>query len=100
MFGHPGKKLLFMGGEWGQWREWVHEESIEWHAIEYPSQRGLIRWLADLNRFYISQPAMHQQDFENGGFEWIDCHDWEGSTISFIRRGENADGIFLVGGTP
>ena len=96
MFGHPGKKLLFMGGEWGQWREWVHEESIEWHVLEYPSQRGLTRWLTDLNRFYVSEPAMHQQDFESGGFEWIDCHDWEDSTISFIRKGKHSHDSILV----
>jgi len=96
MFGHPGKKLLFMGGEWGQWREWVHEESIEWHAAEYPGQRGLLRWLSDLNRFYAAEPAMHQLDFESSGFEWIDCHDWENSTISFIRRGRDANDIILA----
>ncbi len=96
MFGHPGKKLLFMGGEWGQWREWVHEESIEWHALEYPSQRGLMKWLGDLNRFYAAEPAMHQLDFESSGFEWIDCHDWEDSTISFIRRGRDAADIILA----
>jgi 1,4-alpha-glucan branching enzyme len=96
MFGHPGKKLLFMGGELGQWREWVHEESVEWHVVDYPPQRGLTRWLADLNRFYVTEPAMHQQDFESGGFEWIDCHDWEDSTISFIRRGKYSHESILV----
>jgi 1,4-alpha-glucan branching enzyme len=96
MFGHPGKKLLFMGGEFGQWREWVHEESVEWHVLDFPTHRGLRKWLIDLNHFYTGEPAMHELDFDNEGFEWIDCHDWEDSTVSFIRKGKNTGDIILV----
>ncbi|MFZ5995449.1 MAG: 1,4-alpha-glucan branching protein GlgB [Thermodesulfobacteriota bacterium] len=96
MYGHPGKKLLFMGGEFGQCREWVHEESLEWHVLEYPPHHGVQRWLRDLNHFYRNEPAMYELDFETGGFEWIDFYDWEQSTISFIRKGKNTDDIILV----
>jgi 1,4-alpha-glucan branching enzyme len=96
MFGHPGKKLLFMGGEFGQWREWVHEESVEWHVLDFSTHRGLRKWLIDLNHFYTGEPAMHELDFDNEGFEWIDCHDWEDSTVSFIRKGKSTGDIILV----
>ncbi|MEW6328297.1 MAG: 1,4-alpha-glucan branching protein GlgB [Thermodesulfobacteriota bacterium] len=96
MYGHPGKKLLFMGGEFGQCREWVHEESLEWHVLEYPAHHGVQRWLRDLNHFYRAEPAMHELDFEAEGFEWIDFYDWEQSVISFIRKGKNTDDIILV----
>jgi 1,4-alpha-glucan branching enzyme len=86
MYAHPGKKLLFMGGEFGQVREWGHDSSLEWHVLEYPLHAGLKRWVADLNRAYRDEPALHRLDFEAGGFEWIDCSDWEGSTLSFLRR--------------
>ncbi|RJQ55887.1 MAG: 1,4-alpha-glucan branching protein GlgB [Nitrospiraceae bacterium] len=96
MWGHPGKKLLFMGGEFAQWREWVHEESLEWHALEYPSHQGVQKWVKDLNSFYRNEPALYELDFSNNGFEWIDCHDWEESVISFIRKGKTAEDIILV----
>jgi 1,4-alpha-glucan branching enzyme len=96
MYGHPGKKLLFMGGEFGQCREWVHEESLEWHVLEYPAHHGVQRWLKDLNHFYRNEPAMYELDFEAEGFEWIDFYDWEQSSISFIRKGKNTDDIILV----
>ncbi|MDQ7839076.1 MAG: 1,4-alpha-glucan branching protein GlgB [Thermodesulfobacteriota bacterium] len=96
MYGHPGKKLLFMGDEFGQCREWVHEESLEWHVLEYPAHHGVHRWLRDLNHFYRNEPAMYELDFEAEGFEWIDSYDWEQSSISFIRKGKNTDDIILV----
>ena len=89
MYGHPGKKLLFMGGEFGQWREWVHEESLEWHVLQYPSHQGVQRWVKDLNHLYRSEPALHELDFGMEGFEWIDFRDWEGSVISFLRKGKS-----------
>ncbi|NMR86229.1 1,4-alpha-glucan branching enzyme, partial [Vibrio parahaemolyticus] len=85
---HPGKKLLFMGGELGQWREWNHESSIDWHLLEYPNHEGIRRWVRDLNRLLSSEPALYERDFENTGFEWVDFSDWESSVISFLRKSE------------
>jgi 1,4-alpha-glucan branching enzyme len=96
MFGHTGKKLLFMGGEFAQWKEWNHDESLEWHALQYPSHKGIQSWVKDLNHFYRSEPAMHELDFNYNGFEWIDFHDWEQSTISFMRKGKTSDDVILV----
>ncbi|MBI5739767.1 MAG: 1,4-alpha-glucan branching protein GlgB [Nitrospirae bacterium] len=96
MWGHPGKKLLFMGGEFAQWREWVHEESLEWHALQYHFHQGVKKWVTDLNRFYRNEPALYELDFANGGFEWIDFHNWEESVISFIRKGKDTEDIILV----
>ncbi|HEC99324.1 MAG TPA: 1,4-alpha-glucan branching protein GlgB [Proteobacteria bacterium] len=96
MYGHPGKKLLFMGDEFGQWKEWNHEESLEWHVLEYPSHHGLQRWVKDLNHFYRAEPALYELDFNNQGFAWIDSSDWEGSVISYTRRGKSTDDIILV----
>ena len=87
MFGHPGKKLLFMGGEIAQWREWSHEDSIEWEALKHPSHWGVKNWVRDLNRLYRGEPALHHLDFSPEGFEWLDFHDWEKSVVSFWRRG-------------
>ncbi len=86
MWGHPGKKLLFMGGEFGQRREWQHEESLEWHVLQYPLHAGVQRWVRDLNRFYRDTPALYELDFSPEGFEWIDANDWESSVIAFIRK--------------
>ena len=96
MYGHPGKKLLFMGGELGQWREWVSDESIEWHALQYLGHQGLQRWLRDLNHFYRNEPAMYELDFEHAGFEWVDFCDWEKSIVSFIRKGKSTKDIVLA----
>jgi 1,4-alpha-glucan branching enzyme len=96
MYGHPGKKLLFMGCEFGQWREWSHEESLEWHALEFPLHSGVQRWVKDLNHLYRQEPALYQLDFANAGFEWIDFHDWENSIVSFVRKGKDAQDIILV----
>jgi 1,4-alpha-glucan branching enzyme len=91
MYGHPGKKMLFMGGEFGQWCEWNHDTSLEWHLLEYDSHRGLRRLVHDLNRLYRSEPALHEVDFEWTGFQWIDFYDWEQSAVAFIRRAKKAE---------
>jgi len=97
MYAQSGKKLLFMGGEFGQWREWAHDESLEWHLLQYPPHSSLQHWISDLNRFYRSQPALYQVDFEKAGFEWIDCNDVEHSVVSLIRRGRSpGDSVVVV----
>jgi 1,4-alpha-glucan branching enzyme len=102
MWGHPGKKLLFMGGEFGQRREWSHEASLEWHVLQYPEHEGLRRWVADLNRLYRSEPALYQVDFDQSGFEWVDCNDSEQSVLAFLRRprGGGAPVLVLCNFTP
>jgi 1,4-alpha-glucan branching enzyme len=87
MFAQPGKKLLFMGSEWGQVREWTHDGSLEWHVLQYPLHSGMQRWMEQLNRTYSEQPALHHLDNESEGFEWIDCNDSVASTISLLRKG-------------
>jgi len=89
MYAQPGKKLLFMGGEFGQWREWIHDESLEWHLLQYLPHSGLQQWVSDLNRVYQGQPALYELDFEQAGFEWIDCNDVEHSVVSLIRKGRS-----------
>jgi 1,4-alpha-glucan branching enzyme len=96
MYGHPGKKLLFMGGEIGQWNEWYHETSLDWNLLDYDTHRGVQRWVRDLNNLYRSHPALFVRDFDNTGFEWIDCNDWESSVISFIRRDPDTGDCMLV----
>jgi len=96
MYAQPAKKLLFMGGEFGQWAEWHHDESLEWHLLQYEPHSGLQRWVKDLNQLYLSEPALFELDFESDGFEWIDCNDSEYSTLSFIRKGRSTDDIFVV----
>lgn len=86
MYAHPGKKLLFMGSEFGQWREWNHDEGLPWDIVSEPPHSGVRRLLQDLNRFYQAEPALHQVDFEPAGFDWIDCTDNENSVVSFLRR--------------
>jgi 1,4-alpha-glucan branching enzyme len=81
MYAQPGKKLLFMGGEFGQWNEWYHETSLDWNLLEYPSHSGVQRWVTDLNQLYKNEPALHELDFDQAGFEWIDCNDSQQSTL-------------------
>jgi 1,4-alpha-glucan branching enzyme len=87
MWAHPGKKLLFMGCELGQRREWTHEDSLEWHVLRYPLHEGVQRWMSDLNRVYREQPALHARDFQQDGFRWVQRGDWEQSALSFLRLG-------------
>ena len=96
MYAQPGKKLLFMGGEFGQWREWVHDESLEWHLLQYAPHSGVQQWVSDLNRVYRSQSPLYEMDFDPAGFEWIDCNDIEHSVVSLIRKGRSADDIIAV----
>jgi 1,4-alpha-glucan branching enzyme len=97
MYVHPGKKLLFMGSEFGQWREWNHDTSLDWHLASEPVHGGLQRFVGDLNRLYASEPALYEVDFDASGFEWIDCNDHEASVISLIRRARDpADWIVAV----
>ncbi|HUI24675.1 MAG TPA: 1,4-alpha-glucan branching protein GlgB [Candidatus Kryptonia bacterium] len=96
MYTQPGKKLLFMGGEFGQWSEWNHDASLDWHLLEYPPHRGLQRWVRDLNTCYRGEPALHQLDCDPAGFEWIDCNDSDGSTLSYLRRGKSPDRVIVV----
>jgi 1,4-alpha-glucan branching enzyme len=86
MYVHPGKKLLFMGGEFGQWREWDHDTSLDWHLLDDPMHASLRRWVRDLNHVYQREASLHQVDFEGDGFQWIDCDDAENSVVSMLRR--------------
>jgi len=98
MYAQPGKKLLFMGGEWGQVREWTHDASLEWHVLQYPVHRGVQKWVEQLNRVYREQPALHELDNDPAGFEWIDCNDNSASTISLLRKDRSpGERIVVVG---
>jgi len=98
MYAQPGKKLLFMGGEFGQWQEWHHDESLDWHLTGYQRHNQVQKWVEDLNRLYRSEPALYELDFEAAGFEWVDADDSEQSVISFIRKGKSAGDIVLAVG--
>jgi 1,4-alpha-glucan branching enzyme len=102
MFGHPGKKLLFMGDEFGQWSEWNHDASLDWHLMDDPLHSGLQRWVRDLNTLYRGQPSLHERDFDNAGFEWVDCKDFERSIVSFIRHAQDSNDelLFVCNFTP
>jgi 1,4-alpha-glucan branching enzyme len=96
MYGQPGKKLLFMGSEWGQWQEWRHEQSIDWHQLHFPNHAGAQRWVMDLNRVYRTQPALYENDCDSSGFEWIDCNDSSSSTFSFLRKSKSGETILVI----
>ncbi|MBL8481449.1 MAG: alpha amylase C-terminal domain-containing protein, partial [Rhodocyclaceae bacterium] len=96
MYAHPGKKLLFMGGEFAQEREWNHDAGLDWHLLGRPEHAGMQRLIRDLNRTYRSIAALHELDFEPAGFEWIDHADAENSVLSFLRHGRRADRCVLV----
>ena len=85
MWTHPGKKLLFMGGEFGQWREWNHDRQLDWELTRAPDHAGAQLWLRDLNRAYRDTPALHRLDFSPAGFQWVDMHDSDDSVITFLR---------------
>jgi 1,4-alpha-glucan branching enzyme len=95
MYAHPGKKLMFMGDEFGQVREWNHDRALDWEIADLPLHGGLKRFVQDLNRIYGSEPALHEIDFDFSGFQWIDCNDSENSVVSLIRRSKRPED-FLV----
>ena len=96
MYGQPGKKLLFMGDEWGQWQQWKHESSLDWHQLGFKPHEGMQRWVTDLNRLYKNQPALHEGDCYNDGFEWVDCSDSASSIMSFLRKAQNGESILVI----
>jgi 1,4-alpha-glucan branching enzyme len=101
MYGHPGKKLVFMGGEFGQWREWNHDASLDWGLLQSPLNDGLRRLVQHLNYLYKSEPALWDQDDSYEGFEWIDFHDAENSVVVWMRKsGESEVIVFVVNATP
>ena len=97
MWTHPGKKLLFMGSEFGQWNEWNHDHELQWDLLQWDSHRGVQKMLTDLNGLYRREMSLHQVDFESAGFEWIDCHNYADSILAYIRRGvDPADFVAVV----
>jgi 1,4-alpha-glucan branching enzyme len=96
MWGHPGKKLLFMGSEFAQYAEWNHERSLDWHLLDYPLHQGVQRLVRDLNAIYRRYPALHELDVEARGFEWITHEDCENSVFSFIRKAGNGDAVLVL----
>ncbi|MBO9314311.1 MAG: 1,4-alpha-glucan branching protein GlgB [Chloroflexus sp.] len=96
MFAQPGKKLLFMGGEFGQWREWSHDTSLDWHLLMFPSHQGVQRLISDLNRLYRTEPALHELDCDPRGFEWVDANDADSSVYSFLRKSRAGEHILIV----
>ena len=96
MFTQPGKKLIFMGDEIGQWREWDHDKSLDWHLLQYPHHYGLQKLVQDAARLYRDEPALYELDFDPGGFEWVDCNDSLHSVVSYLRHGRSTGDIFLV----
>src|SRR5436190_11492961 len=96
MYGHPGKKLMFMGDEFGQWREWDHDQSLDWHLLDDAGHAGIQRWVRDLNTCLRDQPALHEVDAEYTGFEWLDCSDFEASVVSFVRRAHDRSDFVVV----
>ena len=99
-YAHPGKKLLFMGGELAQWHEWRQNEALDWALLEHATHRGIHDLIRDLNRLYRELPALHHHDFEQQGFEWIDCHDSENSVLSLIRHGAGQSLVCVFNFTP
>jgi len=97
MYAQPGKKLLFMGDEFGQVREWGHDTSLEWHVLQYKNHRGVQAWMEQLNRVYRQERALHELDTEPGGFEWVDCNDSAASVVSLLRKGKTPkDSVLIV----
>jgi len=96
MYAFPGKKLLFMGGEFAQWTEWNFERSLDWALLDYDYHRGVFKLIQDLNALYKSQPALHEMDFTPAGFEWIDFSDQANSIISFERKAREGSEILIA----
>lgn len=95
MYGHPGKKLIFMGGEFGQFIEWKYDDSLDWHLLGYDMHAGMQRFVKELNRLYVNEKALYEADYRHEGFEWIDCSDSDQSIVSFVRRGQNSNDILV-----
>jgi 1,4-alpha-glucan branching enzyme len=91
MWAHPGKKLLFMGGEFAQWNEWNDAGTLDWNLLDFPMHDGMRRLIRDLNHFYRRTPALHEIDFDHHGFEWISANDSDNSVLAFVRRGHDRD---------
>ncbi len=102
MWGLPGKKLLFMGGELAPWNEWSEEGSLEWGLLEHVEHEGVRRWIGDLNRLYRDEPSLHEADCVPEGFEWVDCHDADNGVVSFLRKpkGDGAQMLVVLNFTP
>lgn len=98
MYASPGKKLLFMGGEIGQWREWDHEGEVEWTLLGYAPHAGVHRWVSDLNRLYRTEPALHTRDCGDLGFQWVEAHDAAASVVAFLRWGRSEHEVVLAVG--
>jgi len=96
MWGSPGKKLLFMGGELAQGQEWSHERSIDWHLLAHPGHAGVFAWLGDLNRFMRETPALYAHDFDASSFEWVDCNDADQSVLTFLRRAQGSPDVLVA----
>ena len=95
MYGHPGKKLLFMGGEFGQCSEWNHDRGLDWHLLKVPRHDGLRRLVQHLNYVYKNEPALWDQDDSYDGFEWIDFHDADNSVVAFMRKSRRRHCVFV-----
>jgi 1,4-alpha-glucan branching enzyme len=91
-----GKKLLFMGGEFGQWIEWNFDQSLDWHLLDYPLHQGVSRWVADLNKLMRAEPALHDRECKGQGFEWVDCQDTEQSILCYLRKGTSDEDVLLI----
>jgi 1,4-alpha-glucan branching enzyme len=96
MFAQPGKKLLFMGAEFGQYQEWSHDRSLDWNLVESPIHRGLMNWVEQLNHLYRNEAPLHWFDNDPEGFEWVDCNDAPASVISLLRKGKDGENPVLV----
>ena len=96
MMAHPGKKLIFMGGEFGQFIEWKYRESLDWHLLDYPMHRMLHRYVKELNHFYLAHKALWEEDLGWEGFQWIDPHDSSQSVVSFIRRSTEQEQLIVI----
>jgi 1,4-alpha-glucan branching enzyme len=96
MYAHPGKKLMFMGSEFGQWSEWNHERSLDWHLNDFESHQGLHKWMKDVNATYKKYPSLYEVDFEPEGFKWLDANDSENSILSFVRYGKDQSNPVIV----
>jgi 1,4-alpha-glucan branching enzyme len=96
MYAHPGKKLMFMGAEFGQGREWNYDASLDWHMLETPLHRGIRQFVKDLNHLYGRERALHEVDFDGHGFHWIDCNDSDNSIVSFLRRSQEGESVVAI----